>query len=196
MTSLQRSFAQRNNNNTQIIPEFVGAIPNNSGPVDLSGAHVYVLSLPNVPVTGGVFYVDLSGKDTSGNPINGAGRITAGSDSASIVLFAVNQPTKPAYYPGLEYTIFFRNLPINITGIGPVPLFTIGIVSEMSQFFIGPQYVLPYILSPLLPYVIAASTNSQSITYKCDGKDFNVTGTGPAGWLGIGAFLYLLTALP
>ena len=195
MSSITRSFSQRNNNITQIIPEFVGKIPNGNGPIDISGAHIYVLSLPNVPVTGGVFYVDLSGNDASGNPINGEGRITTGTDSASIVLFAVNQPTNPMYYPGLEYTIFFRNLPINITGIGPIPLFTIGMISEMPQFSTAP-YVIPYILSPLFPYVVTASTNSQSITYKCDGEDFNVTGTGPAGWLGIGAFLYLLSTLP
>ena len=195
MSSVSRSYTQRNNNITQIIPELAYIVPNGAGPVDLSGARVYVLNLPNVPVTGGVFYVDLSGNDLSGNPIDGAGRITTGSDSASIVLFAVNQPTHPGYYPGLEYTIFFRNLPINITGIGPIPLFTIGMLSEMPNLE-TPPYVTPYILSPLLPYVLTALTNSQSVTYKCDGADFNVTGSGPAGWLGIGAFLYLLTALP
>ena len=195
MTSVQRFFAQRNTNITQIIPELVYTITDSGGPVDLLGARIYVLSLPNVPLTGGVFYVDLSGNDISGNPIDGAGRITTFGDSASIVLFAVNQPTNPAYYPGLEYTIFFRNLPINITGVGPVPLFTIGMLSEMP-IFTTPPYVTPFILSPLLPYLLTASTNSQSITYKCDGEDFNVTGSGPAGWLGIGAFLFLLSSLP
>jgi len=192
MSSVTRSYAQRNNNITQIIPEFL----RNSeagGPVDISDARIYSLTLPNVAITGGVFYVDLAGNDLTGNPIDGAGRITPGigANSASIVLFVVNQPTNPMYYPGLEYTIFFRNLPINITGAGPLPLFTIGMLSDMPQFN-DPPNVIPYILSPLIPYVLTAATNSQSITYKSDGEDFNVTGSGPAGWLGIGAFIYLL----
>jgi hypothetical protein len=197
MSSVSRSYVQRNNNITQIIPELVYIVPDGDGPngLDLSGARIYLLNLPNVPVTGGVFYVDLSGNDLSGNPIDGAGRITTGSDSAGIVIFAVNKPTNPVYYPGLEYTIFFRNLPINIPDYEDLPLFTIGMIAYEIQLVPVP-YPVPFILSPLIPYTVTAPTNSQSVTYKCDGANFNVTGSGPAGWLGVGAFLYLLSALP
>ena len=189
MSSVSRSYSQRNNNITQIIPEFVSITPTAGGPLDISGAYVYVLSLPNVPVTGGVFYVDLSGNDLSGNPISGAGEITANGNQANIVLFTVNQPTNPVYYPGLEYTIFFRNVPSDLSGGGP-PLFTVGMV---SQYFIEEEGdAIPFILSPPIPILLTAPTNAQSVTYKCDGADFNVTGSGPAGWLGIGAFGYLL----
>ena len=158
----------------------------------ISGAYLYTLDLPNVPVAGGVYYVDLGGNDLSGNPINGDGLFTINTARISIVLFSVNPPTSPAYYPGLEFTIFFRNYPINIDG--GVPGFTIGMVSNSGPKIDTP-FIIPYILSPPIPQLLTGLKNSQSITFKCDGEDFNVTSSGPAGWLGFAAFSILLGGL-
>lgn len=187
MSSVSRTYSQRNNNITSIIPRFE-LITTGGGPLDISGAYLYTLDLPNVPVAGGIYYVDLSGNDLSGNPINGAGLLTSNSTSISTVLFSVNPPTSPAYYPGLEFTIFFRNAPINMDG--GVPGFTIGMVSSEPK--IGIPVIIPYILSPPAPQLLTGPKNSQNITFKCDGEDFNVTSSGPAGWLGFVAFGLLL----
>jgi hypothetical protein len=191
MSSVSRAYNQRNNNITQIVPRFE-LITESGGPVDISSAYLYTLDLPNVPVAGGVYYVDLSGNDLSGNPINGDGLFTSNTTNIGIVLFSVNPPTSPAYYPGLEFTIFFRNAPINIHG--DTPGFTIGMVSN-SLPKIGVPVIIPYIMSPPAPQLLTGVKNSQSITFKCDGEDFNVTSSGPAGWLGFVAFSILLGGL-
>jgi len=187
MSSVSRAYNQRNNNITKIIPRF--EVITATGEVDISGAYLYTLDLPNVPVAGGIYYVDLSGNDLSGNPINGAGRISTAGPPISILLFTVNQPTSPAYYPGLEFTIFFRNSPINTSIVDGTGLFTIGLVSSETKFD-DPEIpdIVPYILSPPFPQVFTGPKNSQNVTFKCDGEDFNVTSSGPAGWLGVVAF--------
>ena len=192
MSSVSRAYNQRNNNITKIVPKFELITESGGGPNDISGAYLYTLDLPNVPVAGGVYYVDLSGNDLSGNPINGVGRLISNTTHISTVLFSVNPPTSPAYYPGLEFTIFFRNYPINING--GVPGFTIGMVSNETKTGI-PDIIIPYILSPPIPQLLTGLKNSQSITFKCDGEDFNVTSSGPAGWLGFVAFSILLGGL-
>ena len=71
--SIQRAYAQRNVNLTQIIPEFVDILSNIGGegaPLDISGSSIYSLTLPKIQSTGGVFYVDLSGNDASGNVLD------------------------------------------------------------------------------------------------------------------------------
>lgn len=189
--SIQRAYAQRNTNLTQIIPEFYDILPDISNNFDISGSAVYVLNLPNVQSTGGVFYVDMSADDTSGNLLDLSGVIrvpAAGPPGAyrtsNIVNFIINIPFRPSYAPGLECTIFFKNIPYSNLP-GTPPLLTIGIVSGD----LGSPPV-PYIFSPPLPSLIANVANS--LTFKSDGTQYNVVSSGPAGWLGIAAFLLLL----
>ena len=181
MSSTQRAYAQRNNNVTTLIPVF-----NSSGS--------YSLNLPSYYV-GGIYIVDLSGNDSSGNVIDGSETISpdaiTGSSfpqTANIVTFYINTPViPPSSYPGAEFTIFFKNYPANIQpifGEGP-PLFTIGITSQ--------PFFPPYILSPPLP-VLFTNDFFQSITLKSQGvNDFSVVSSGPAGWLGYAAFISLLS---
>ena len=196
--SVQRNFAQRNNNVTKIVPKFVENLPNI---VNIIDAPVYSLTVPDAQNVGGIYYVDMSGKDSCGNLLNYDGRIYPAGDidpsgaRVPIINFSLNipvaddnsQPLKAANYPGLEFTIFFKNLPYERLNVGPpLPLLTIGIVSSENG---AP---LPYILSPPVPSGTALNIYP-SVTFKSDGTNFNVTSSGPAGWLGLVAFSELLT---
>ena len=73
-----------------------------------------------------------------------------------------------------------------LTGI---PLLSIGIAPESEE----PR--LPFIVSPPIPSSpLLGSNQNQSVTFKSDGKQFNVTSSGPAGWMGLPALAAILTA--
>lgn len=171
-----RSFAQRNNNVTQIIPQYVNYLSRQNFPsYDVSGA-IYALSLPHVKDAGGVYYVDMSEVDLSGNSIDYTGRfdISGGSTYFPLVNFVLD--TQLPATPGLEFTIFFKNIPFDrIASEGGNPLLTIGLMSGDAPS--------PYILSPPVPALMGANV-FPSITFKNDGTNFNVASSGPAGWLG------------
>ena len=186
--SVYRTYAQRNNNVTQIIPEFLGPLPN-GGPFDISGSAVYVLNIPNIQNAGGIYWVDLSDVDTNGNLLDISGQLFGASNNNAythIINFAVNAEMSPSYYPGIEFTIFFKNPPIN--RLNDNPLLSVAIVSLNG-------YPYPYIVSPPVPWLTAPNIN-QSVTFKSDSTAFNVTSSGPAGWFGLPALSILLGALP
>ena len=186
MSSIARSYAKRNNNVTQIIPEYSFSGAYNVGPYDVSGS-AYILNLPNLQNTGGIFYVDMSGADTAGDLLDYTGLFTVNTLYIPLIVFSVNVPYPASYAPGLEFTIFFKNLPYaRIAEIfdGP-PILTIGLGSNPTS------YPSPYIFSPPVPTIIAPVVN-QSLTFKSDGTNFNVVSSGPAGWLGPGALTVLL----
>lgn len=170
MSSAYRGFAQRNNNVTQIVPELTSTLDTI---VDISNCSIYTLNIPNVQYVGGIYYVDLSGVDLSGNLLNLDGEIL-GSTPINIVSFYLNIPVSASAYPGLEFTIFFKNIPFD--RLTHEPLLTISIVS--------PFFPIPYIYSPPFPQLAGVSP---SITVKSDGTEFNVASSGPAGWLGYAA---------
>lgn len=172
MTSVARSFAQRNTNSSQIIPVYEGTINNGFGPFgDLSGVAYYTLDLPTVQHTGGSYFVDLNGVDASGNLINVAGQYKAGNGYIHNTNFVINVPIEASYVPNLEFTIFFKNIPFNRLGF---PAFTVGILSAGGQ--------LPYTFSPPVPVLVGNTI--PSITFKSDGTRYTAVASGPAGWLG------------
>lgn len=186
MTSVQKKYAQRNNNLIKIVPRYETAIGADSpfgGPgFYMDNIPVYVLSLPTVQYTGGTFYVDLAENDTAGNPIRNSGRFTTSGDSnvySNMILFALDVPFNPAYGPGLDFTIFFKNVQFD-----NIPLLSIGLVSLDGIPF-------PEIISPLLPQLIAPNI-SNNLTFKSDGTKYNVVSSGPAGWLGAFAYITIL----
>ena len=179
--SVQRAYAQRNGNNNQIIPVYAGMLPNTF----INNCAVYTLNLPTVQNVKGIYYVDLSGVDLSGNLLDVAGTFQSldlSSNSINIIAFAINVPAPASYYPGLEFTIFFKNIPFDRL-INQI--LTIGIVS-----FSGAP--IPYIVCPPVPAAIAPV--SPSITLKSDGSDYNVVSSGPAGWMGAPALGVILNA--
>ena len=196
MSSTQRVFSQRNNNVTQLIPKFLVNFGNNlGGPfADISGASCYSLNLPNVLNNGGIYFVDMKGVDSSKNLLNLDGRF---DNFINIINFTVNVPFDAAYCPGLEFTIFFKNLPFDRLpqSQGP-PLLTIGLIGSGD-------IPLPYILSPPAPWLLGdvsmsetiKNNISQSLTFKSDGSKFNVVSSGPAGWLGLPALSILISGL-
>jgi hypothetical protein len=187
--SVQRSIAQRNNNNSQIIPEYVEILPNTNS----SGAALYTLSLPDVQHTKGIFYVDMGGRDTSGNLLNldgefypltnSSGSFINSSGVINIVTFGIDVPEPASYRPGLEFTIFFKNIPY---GRLDTPLLTIGLVS------LGSMAPIPYIVSP--PFPTAIGDVHASVTLKSDGTNYSVVSSGPAGWMGVPALSLILAA--
>lgn len=181
--SVLRSYAQRNNNVTQLVPEFVDTLDINS----FSNASIYSLTLSNVQYTGGIYFVDMSQPDKLGNSINYDGSITSPTNESFTIRnvnFIINVQTPAASYPGLEFTIFFKNIPYP-TFEGN-PFLSIGILSQYED---SPP--IPYILCPPFPSVIAPTLN-QSITLKSDGTNFNVSSSGPAGWLGFPALISII----
>lgn len=192
MSSVAARYAQRNNNVTTIVPDRLGTINPTNPVVDISGCAVYDLVISTVEYTGGIYVIDLSKNDSSGNPIDFTGLffpnqiIDPSGTPIPTVAFGITVPHNPAHYPGLEFTIFFKNIPF--TRFEGPTLLTIGIV-DLSG---GP---VPYIFSP--PAIAVATGNppetpytpifpgvNQSITLKSDGDRFNIVSTGPAGWMG------------
>lgn len=197
--SVQRAYAQRNTNLTKIVPEFTARTDFEGGPFfDMSGVGVYTLNLPDKFQTiGGVYYVDLSDVDTDGNLLDLSGQFISsyyggefGSNALFTVNFAIQAPLNPAYAPGLEFTIFFKNIPFDrlneINNTIP-PLLTIGIVDEIGET------PFPYIMSPPVPVIMAPGI-SNSVTFKSDGTKYNVVSSGPAGWMGIANLSLILAA--
>ena len=185
MSSAQRLYAQRSSTNlTQIIPTYLTTLTNSLAPVDLSGCVTYVLNMPNVQRVGGVYYIDLSSVDTSGNLLDVGGQL---NEAANNINFAINVPFNPGYAPGLEFTIFFKNPPFDrlTVGLGPIPLLTIGIVALDGSGF-------PYMYSAPVPWALGPI--SYSITFKSDGTGYNVVSSGPV-WYGPAVMGILLGAV-
>jgi hypothetical protein len=165
----------------------------------MTDAPYYSLTIPtHPPLEGASYYVDLSAKDTSGNFLDLSGYVYANDVSASIINFVVDFPTALSTpYTGLEFTIFFKNPPLErvpFTLLGPgVPLLTIGLIDLTGP---GP---LPYIVSPLAPWLYSVSPSvpriANSITFKNDGSRYNVISSGPAGFLGLYLFSFILGTL-
>ena len=180
--SVQRRYAQRNNNMTTLVPIFSGILPDI--PV-ISGSSVYTLSIPNVQYVGGIYTVDLSGVDTNGNLLDINGLFSSGMSGNTInILNFVIDSSSAVHYPGLEFTIFFKNIPTD-RFTANFPLLTIGILDNIN-------IPLPYILSAPFPGALSPNT-SPSITLKSDGQIFHITSAGPAGWLGLPALALILS---
>jgi hypothetical protein len=123
--------------------------------------------------TGGSFFVDLNGVDTSGNLIDLSGSFVAGGGYIYNTNFIVNVPIDAAYVPNMEFTIFFKNF-TRFDGPFDRP-FTIGIISTRGASF-------PYTFSPPVP--VSTGNVAPSITFKSDGTQYTAVASGPAGWLG------------
>ena len=96
-------------------------------------------------------------------------------------MFNINTSINASYYPGSEFTIFFKNPTNN-------GLFSIGITKDITED-------VSYIYSPPLAWNYSPPDSSQSITFKSDGTTFNVMASGPAGWMGIGLLSVILTVV-
>jgi hypothetical protein len=88
-----------------------------------------------------------------------------------MIMFALYVPFNPAHEPGLDFTIFFKNVQLN-----DFPLLSLGLVSLDGA-------PIPQIASPPLPQMTGPDI-SNSLTFKSDGTKYNVVSSGPAGWLG------------
>ena len=181
--SVKREYSQRNTNNTKLVPVFMEKSDCATPIAPLTQVSHYHLNITNLQNVGGIYYVDLSDVDSSGNPLDFTGAVNTPTTNnlANIINFGVNISVNAALYPGLEVTVFFKNPP-DPSSLQHGPLLSLGLFSTDSE---------PYIVSPPYPW-LAVPTLSQSITFKSDGTNFNVFSSGPAGWYGIPVLIFLL----
>jgi hypothetical protein len=187
--SVQRYYAQRNTNVTQLVPE---RYSETLSQFVISDAVIYTLNITKAQLVGGIYYVDLSQPDASGNALDFSGTFAGVNDASgtiSTIIFAVNIDTTPSAYPGLEFTLSFKNIPFE--SLPDSPFMTIGIISASSLE--GETIPIPYIMSPPVP-PFAGINISPNITFKSDGDNFDVVASGPAGWLGAPALAAILAA--
>jgi hypothetical protein len=187
--SIQRHYAQRNTNVTQLVPE---RYSESLSFFNISNAAIYTINITKAQLVGGIYYIDLSQPDTSGNALDFSGTFASLSDASGTiftVIFAVNIDTTPSAYPGLEFTLSFKNVPFE--SLPGIPFLTIGIISASS--LAEDTIPLPYIVSPPFP-PIAGQDISPNITFKSDGDNFDVVASGPAGWFGVPALAAILNA--
>lgn len=187
MSSVQSRYAQRNNNNIQVIPEYVSNTTAAGVFLDFSDVATYVIPMPDVQNSGGIFYVDMGSVDSSNNPLDVSGLVkvhgVTNTVKSSIIVFDVSGPLPAAFCPGLEFTIFFTNIPyarLHPITIGSPPnqltygLITIAITNNKITH-------APYVYSAILPTLFTDVI--QSVTFKSDGKHYNIVSSGPQGWL-------------
>jgi len=181
--SVQRRYAQRNNNMTTLVPIFNTVIPN---VINITNQSVYTLQIPNVQYVGGIYMVDLSGVDTNGNLLNIDGLFASYTNNQTInIISFIIDSSSAVHYPGLEFTIFFKNIPFD-RFTANVPGLTVSIIDDIN---FAP---IPYILSAPFPGDVSQH-KGVSITLKSDGEIFHITSAGPAGWLGLPALATILS---
>jgi hypothetical protein len=189
--SVQRTFAQRNNNKSSLLPV---RFSEDLSVGNIENAAIYTINISKAEYVGGIHIVDLSQPDSSGNVIDVSGTFTSITDlsgdipSINIVCFVLNIDTVASAYPGKEITIFFKNIPFQRLDI---PFLTIGILAN-TLFTEEETIPFPYIVSPPFPPLVGPGI-SPSITLKSDGDKFNVVSSGPAGWLGLPALSAILS---
>ena len=188
MSSVRTQYAQRNTNLTRIVPRYLTTISETTPFADLTDIALYSLDIPNVANRGGAYFVDLSEDDTAEHSLDFDGQFeTTGSSHAitRMIAFSLNAEASVGANPGLDFTIFFKNQPLNLSGD---PLVSIGLIARDGT-------PIPYIVSPVLPTLLAPRV-SQSLTFKSDGNKYNVISSGPAGWLSFYQLALLLGTLP
>jgi hypothetical protein len=186
--SIQRTFAQHNNNKTSLLPV---RYSENLTFGNIENAAIYTINISKAEYVGGIYTVDFSQPDSSGNVLDLSGTFTSFTDISgfippiSIVCFVLNIDTVASAYPGKEITIFFKNIEFLFENF-----LTIGILSSSS---LNEETIpLPYIVSPPFPPIAGTKINP-SLTLKSDGENFNVVSSGPAGWLGVPALSAILS---
>jgi len=144
MTSVLRYYNRRDNTTTTVIPDLSGNIT-----IDPRHCKIFTLDMATaVPRTGEtVEYVNNSGQV-----------ITATNQKVYHFYLFVNINTA-RYYPGLEFKLFFNNLPDD-----PDAWISLDNCAIMS------------------PPLALFNYRSVSITATSDGSVFNVTATGPQAW--------------
>lgn len=188
--SVHRSFAQRNNNVTTIIPERLDTLSFNN----ITDATIYRLSINKAHYVGGSYCVDLSASDAAGNELDFSGvfqSIVTSSATIPIILFVVEIDSNASIYPGLECPLSFKNMPFLESFSTTFPFITIGIMSSSS--FMEEVPPMPYIVSPPFPPFLGRNATPH-LTYKSNGSHFEVASSGPAGWMGVPALSVILGA--
>ena len=159
--SVQRSFAQRNNNVVNLAP----------GEKVTSGTwnNTYLLNID--PRNGSVFKVDLTGLDTIDNDLNNVdvfGKLRNEEDIPVVYFAVIIDPTIATAYPGLEFTVNFLRGDQNANTC--VDVYPDATLTESYK---------ADLLSPQRGFDLF---NIQSLTMKSDGERFNVISSGPVMW--------------
>lgn len=165
MTSIKREYAQRNTNVTTVVPV-------------INTSHTTYYNINIDPRYSSVFTVDLTTiTPQSGINVSTPNTSTNTGDAPYLNLsnqyvfyFLLNLDSSMAKnYPGLEFTIFFKNAR-HITNAGE------SWISFYSKVFPTTEcdiFTSRYMLS---------SYNTLSVTLRSDGDSFTVVSSGPQAW--------------
>jgi len=132
--------------------------------------------------------------DAAGNALDFSGvfeSIITSSVTIPIIVFVVEIDTVATIYPGLECPLSFKNMPFLESFSTSFPFITIGIMSASSLAEEAPP--MPYIVSPPFPPYLGQNA-TPNLTYKSNGSHFEVSSSGPAGWMGVPALSVILGA--
>jgi len=162
MTSIKREFAQRNTNVTTVVPVL------NDG--------YYYLNID--PRYSSVFTVDLTKiTSESGQTVDTPDTSIIAGDAPYIRLtnqyvyyFLLNVDSSIAKnYPGLEFTIFFKNAKyVSHTGDSWISFYSKVFPTNECDVFTS-RYMLAYY-------------NTLSLTLRSDGDNFSIVSSGPQAW--------------
>ena len=164
--SVQRSFAQRNNNVVNLVPE---------RPTSGYWDGYYLLNID--PTTCSIFNVDVSQLETDGTyrvdpTVDRFGYTNNNITRHRIYTAIILDPTVASSYPGLEFTVNFINTDYNLEDNNTF----VSVCPDATLTGEGDEY---YIHSPL--YGFDWST-TQSLTFKSNGTKFTVISSGPTSW--------------
>ena len=173
--SVQRSFAQRNNNVVNMVPE---KATNDLSPY-WNDRNAYLLKID--PRHASVFNIDVTVLDTGNNysrsnRIDHRGILHSEVDVPKIETALIIDPTIASAYPGLEFTINFINTDYNLEDEDTSVSVCLTATLTGNRNNIGEDV---FIISPIYGYNYSII---QSITLKSIGQSFTVISSGKAPW--------------
>ena len=160
--SVQRSFAQRNNNVVDVVPE---------RPTSGYWEDTYLLKID--PTSCSIFNVDVSQLETDGtygldSTINRYGYTNTSQTVPRIYTAIILDPTVASRYPGLEFTVNFVVTSENDASVSVYPTATLTTNGHIDQM--------------ISPFYGFNSSNIQSLTLKSNGTFFAVVSSGVTPW--------------
>jgi len=150
-----------NNVETVITPDYTSSFWTNYGvfTIDPTYTSVFVADISSAIST----YTNV----TINNRVDVEGQIHNITNRHAYYFAFVIDPTIAVNYPGLEFTVHFKNIPTNNGYVGVYPNATLTTSSECD--FLSPGNTFNFF-------------NTASLTLKSDGSKFRVISSGPVSW--------------
>jgi hypothetical protein len=165
MTSVQRSYDQRNNTVSSVTP-----VHQTTGywdgytvlQIDPRHSHVFTVDLSSTACQ------QATSSQLIANRLNAQGEILTSVTANVVYLVLVVDPAIAVAYPGLEFTIHFHTPSLNNTCVDIYPQATLTSSGGTCDLF-SPVYMF-------------GDYDSGSITLRSNGTQFKVVSSGPVSW--------------